>query len=797
MTLAGFSVLIMSLGAFLSPDRLITPSYFCFDLVDSRSRVLFLQLIGLVLDAVIIVFTWRVLTWSRTTKTRLHTLGTGLAMSSLSTGVLWLSSSAFLGHQSQSEIGSGPLYGLDIIIDSVAFSIFMISTALWVCNTSPLLPSSAIAVVLAVGSCIKQIVSWGDWLHFESGAILTPLWLVSGGAISFLYFHDTKYLFFLRRILLTLLLLGITFGATIYTSAHRPQAYTKRHPLSNIIYRSHITHDKWLRNAQMSESLPVAVATYEERHPGKVAPPGFSEWYDYAKETVVIDDFQQIDSDLANFWSLKPETLREGAEMMAALPDVLTIHIKEGKVSHDVVSDEQTKNDLKDLVGMISKFSKHLPDMTLPINLGPSPRVLPSWDTVQSRHHSSLGSVVNLFSKRSNVATQNSTLSSLEDRDSDSNVGDQSGRGAITPNEYRQMQVEGCSPFARARAMPQWSNAQFCPACTESHSEGSLLTSWKAAIETCAQSDLKHLHGLYLSSPRQPPVRELLPLFSLAKTDSFSDILIPLPRMMKGGDPDIKWQFSRRYDTLFWRGSLGRDGINAEYLRGNHKLRLLHLLEDPGVHDELVVVLPVGGSAETYAHERVGAGEANGVAPFSIEIEDVPACESQECNLIRQAYNSRPGSNQEPLEYRYVLLLDEDDGPPTELVRTLRSNSVPFVSSIFRTWYTERIQPWLHFVPIDPRYQALHSTYLYFTGTESRPKINGRDTGMKGKLADAEWIAQQGQKWADKALGERDMEAYLFRLLLEWARLIDDHRDKIGFRRNSEGGFDTVGFSKG
>lgn len=795
MALVGVCVLIISLGSFLSSDRLISPSYFCFDLVDSRTRVLYLQLIGLGLDTAIVVLTWRTLTWSRTARAKLHTLGTGLTMTSLSTGLIWLGMSAFLGYQRQSEAGSGPFYGPDILISSVVFTTFMLSATVWASNTSPLLPSSAITVVLGLGSCMSQVLAWGDWLHFESQAVLVPFWLISGGGIFFLYFHDTKHLFFLRRILLVLLLLVATIGATIHTARHRPQTFVDRHPITDIIYKSQAAHDRWIRNARVSESLSVAVATYEERHPGKLAPPNFSKWYSYAKGTVVIDDFQQIDSDLTKFWNVNPEVLREGVEMMASLPDTLTIYIKGGKVTHGTISDGQAKGDIGDLVDMISKFSEHLPDMTLPVNLGSSPRILPSWDAVQSHGHAGLGAVVDLFSKRSVMAEQNSTIFPLGTRGGQN--GGQSDRAAITPNEYRQMLMEGCSPFARARAVPRWGNLQFCADCAAHHSEGSLLTSWKAAMETCSQSDLKYLHGLYLSSPQQPPIRELLPLFSLAKTDSFSDILIPLPRAMKGGHPDVKWQFSRRYDTLFWKGSVVRDGINDQYLRGNHKLRLLHLLEDPGLHDEAMLVLPVDGDADTFAHERVGVREASSAAPISVEIGDLSACESQECDLIRQTYSSQQRSNQEPLEYRYILVLDEDDGPPTELVRTLRSGSVPLVSTIFQTWYTERIQPWLHFVPIDLRYQGLHTTYLYFTGTERRTKIKGRDTNMKGKLENAEWIAQEGRKWVDKALGERDMEVYLFRLLLEWGRLIDDQRDNIGFRRSSDGGFDDIGFTEG
>jgi hypothetical protein len=44
------------------------------------------------------------------------------------------------------------------------------------------------------------------------------------------------------------------------------------------------------------------------------------------------------------------------------------------------------------------------------------------------------------------------------------------------------------------------------------------------------------------------------------------------------------------------------------------------------------------------------------------------------------------------------------------------------------------------------------------------------------------WIASQGSLWAKKALRREDMEVYLFRLLLEWGRVINENREEIGFR---------------
>ncbi len=127
------------------------------------------------------------------------------------------------------------------------------------------------------------------------------------------------------------------------------------------------------------------------------------------------------------------------------------------------------------------------------------------------------------------------------------------------------------------------------------------------------------------------------------------------------------------------------------------------------------------------------------------------------------------------------MLLDTSDGPPPNLLQVLRSNSVPVLSSIFQQWFTERLMPWVHFIPIDTRYHALHSTMSYFIGLDGRGTLNGRKQITPGRTEDARWIAQQGRKWAEKAMRKADMEVYLFRLLLEWGRVIDDNRDSLSF----------------
>ncbi|KAH8424420.1 uncharacterized protein LDX57_002171 [Aspergillus melleus] len=45
----------------------------------------------------------------------------------------------------------------------------------------------------------------------------------------------------------------------------------------------------------------------------------------------------------------------------------------------------------------------------------------------------------------------------------------------------------------------------------------------------------------------------------------------------------------------------------------------------------------------------------------------------------------------------------------------------------------------------------------------------------------AERIALDGKRWAEKVLRKEDMQIYVYRLLLEYARVCDDRREFLGF----------------
>ena len=90
--------------------------------------------------------------------------------------------------------------------------------------------------------------------------------------------------------------------------------------------------------------------------------------------------------------------------------------------------------------------------------------------------------------------------------------------------------------------------------------------------------------------------------------------------------------------------------------------------------------------------------------------------------------------------------------------------------------------PWVHFVPIDLRWHALHSTLVYLDGLKGRGQLTSEELDFEAAIMDARWIAEEGTSWTAKAVRMEDMQIYLFRLLLEWGRLVDDARDTLAFK---------------
>ncbi len=132
-------------------------------------------------------------------------------------------------------------------------------------------------------------------------------------------------------------------------------------------------------------------------------------------------------------------------------------------------------------------------------------------------------------------------------------------------------------------------------------------------------------------------------------------------------------------------------------------------------------------------------------------------------------------------QFRYKYLPDLDGNSFSGRYRGfLRSNSLPIKATIFKEWHDSRLVPWKHFVPMDNRYVDFHGILEYFLGY---PGFSGDDpeSVVRGHDHEAMKIARAGEAWAKKALRREDMQIYVFRLLLEYARVSDDNRERLGF----------------
>lgn len=125
----------------------------------------------------------------------------------------------------------------------------------------------------------------------------------------------------------------------------------------------------------------------------------------------------------------------------------------------------------------------------------------------------------------------------------------------------------------------------------------------------------------------------------------------------------------------------------------------------------------------------------------------------------------------EQYDYKYLPDIDGNSFSGRYL-GFLRSTALPIKSTLWKEWHDSRLVPWKHFVPMDNRFLDYYGIMEYFLGYEDKAPSHD---------AQAKKIALEGKAWAEKVLRKEDMQVYVFRLLLEYARVSDQRREKMGW----------------
>ncbi|KAK2861107.1 hypothetical protein FQN49_004542 [Arthroderma sp. PD_2] len=355
----------------------------------------------------------------------------------------------------------------------------------------------------------------------------------------------------------------------------------------------------------------------------------------------------------------------------------------------------------------------------------------------------------------------------------------------IPSKQYMEVAATACPPESPAR------NPNISIQDADSRYKtpiGGLVSNFNVSSDLCTVGPaIKNLHGFLFSSSSISISETLIPLFSECKVNVNSDILFPAnmywkkdERYMYDDSEDIQW--NEKSEILFWRGATSGGIQTKDNWFQMHRQRLEFMMNGTKLQDKTEQVIPCNGSSSDMSERNTLQFQPSDFANkhFDFGFTDPMACLPDNCEFYNDVYTYKekvPHTHQ----FRHKYLIDIDGHSFSGRWRAfLLSKSLGIKATIFREWHDSRLFAWRHFVPLDNRYDDFYALMTYFigTGTDStdsnKPRVARHD-----KVARK--LALQGREWAETVLRNEDIEAYMFRLLLEYGRVIDDHRDSIGY----------------
>lgn len=644
-----FGALGLTTGFFMVTSTTSKSTYIC-SLSESSHLLFFWQLVGLGLDAVILILAWRVLQWARSASDRLNSLGMIMLSCTAFSGLF-----AFLQYRTSTEFqlaAAKSFSSLDFIhICGQSTVLLFIAATLFATQRSPLASTAVVLFLCGAYSAAKKLVLVGTYEQLFKSQVVVGTMALGIGFTVLTYRTHIRHVGLPRGLIAFILTVWI-IGAIVYCALTK---LTGPHSINTIMYSTRTEVQRWLiQDAKASDSLEIAVREYNERHNGRAPPPNYDIWYKFAtaRDSPIIDYFRQIDEDLQPFLEMDSKSIRKAVSKLGGSPGITMLTIQQGVVSSQSAPDNTL---VIDLVQLIQPFAQHLPDMVLPVNLLDQPRVLPPWSQV--------------------------VVESQEDSE-------QEEQPYMWPWEHQHQLGQACPPKTPASAGFYSPTASFCGACSRPHSIGQFPTTSSLSRDLCYQPDMLNLHGFYTSNHPIKPLKELVPVFSRAKTNQHKDILIPLSRAASDyhAESDDK-VFTDKQNHLFWRGQVTADHtVPPTLLRGGHQERLSHLVNNASASEAVTVLLAKDGEEGVYQYRTTGLQDMNDALEFDIGISDYTKCTIPDCELFKNEFGvkSEDVDSQAEKDSRYVMVLDGDFGPSPSFLRSLRSNSVPFVASIFK-----------------------------------------------------------------------------------------------------------------
>lgn len=557
------------------------------------------------------------------------------------------------------------------------------------------------------------------------------------------------------------------------STKHVPGAFAHdRHPIEKLMREA---NRKWQQyDASRSASFRDTVAKYRQTY-GRHPPPGFKEWYQFARENGVhnVDDFQQITGDLRPFWAVAPRDIRQMAARLLKSDGIAGLSIRNHKVKPHAEGWR-----VETLAASVGRLARYLPDMDIAMNAMDQPRVMATYDDIQK--------YLKIEERTRSLAVDatdkfTGNMDYLFDEEAEVNEDVDPAWFSVTGKPYMDFGKESCPPESPVRANLSTEEAD------KLYKEpfGGLVSNFTGSSDLCNVGPvLADKHGFLFSASTNTITRKLIPVFSECKVSVNNDILFPAnmyfmkdPRYVYVSKDDYEWE--DKADSLLWRG-VTSGGIQVEDNWWRlHRQRFVLEANATVMESKTVSILSEDNKGKYQVNSDFHPSKF-AASYFDIGFTEAWGC-IPDCSFYKDVWTykkNKPFSEQFKVKY----LVDIDGHSFSGRWRAFQqSKSLGLKATIFREWHDSRLFAWRHFVPMDNRFTDLYSLMTYFIGVDSPAGNDSVATHVPPHDFEAEVIASQSREWAHLALRDEDLDIYLYLLLLEYGRIIDDNRDKIGY----------------
>lgn len=315
-----------------------------------------------------------------------------------------------------------------------------------------------------------------------------------------------------------------------------------------------------------------------------------------------------------------------------------------------------------------------------------------------------------------------------------------------------------------------------------------------------------HLNqGHFFSDWRTVPI--LYPILSPAKAEGFSDVRIPshyyygttrrytyawdeVTLDMRALDSmEMPWEM--KDEKMFWRGATTGGGSSPPgFAAGYHRHRLVRMASDDTPKNRTVVFADPPSSSN-YIFTKIPISSLNN------DIMDVAFVTSVDSThypggLAQEQADHRFDDAALLRDYwahKYVLDLD-GASYSGKFFAYLASDSAVVKASVYKEFWSDWLVPWLHYIPLSSSYKEIYNIHAFFSGPSESALLASNSSALalppaQRKSLDGDRklrrIARAGKQWK-KTIGRQvDMEAYVYRLCLEYARLWADDREAASF----------------